>query len=321
MAMIVNSALELIGKTPMLRVNNLATPRGVTLYVKFEKMNPGGSIKDRIAKHMIEYAEKIGALKPGMTVIEASSGNTGIGLAWVCAVKGYHCEIVMPDTMSMERRKTLLMFGTKVILTDGTRGMNGAQDLVDEIVRQSPSKYFTPNQFGNACNIDAYYSATGMEIWDDTNGDVTHFVGGIGTTGTLMGVTRRLKELDPAIETIGVEPYPDDPISGLKNLDVSYIPSIYDPRMIDRMVRVSLKDAEDTARLLALREGLFCGPSSGAILSAALDLARDLDEGTIVAIMPDGGERYLSTELCDDEQCIDCIERYGISCSLAKDVV
>lgn len=321
MAMIVNSALDLIGKTPMLRVNNLASPSGVTLYVKLEKMNPGGSIKDRIAKHMIEHAERIGALKPGMTVIEASSGNTGIGLAWVCAVKGYNCEIVMPDTMSMERRKTLLMFGTKVIFTDGAKGMNGAQDLLDEIVRQSPSKYFTPNQFGNACNIDAHYSATGMEIWDDTNGDVTHFVGGIGTTGTLMGVTRRLKELDPAIETIGVEPYPDDPIPGLKNLDVSYIPSIYDPRMIDRMVRVSLKDAEDAARLLALREGLFCGPSSGAILSAALDVARGLDEGTIVAIMPDGGERYLSTELCDEEQCIDCIERYGISCSLAKDVV
>jgi cysteine synthase len=319
--MIVDSVLDLVGHTPLLRVRSLVPSGNVSLYVKLEKMNPGGSIKDRIAKHMIEHAEKVGALKSGMTVIEASSGNTGIGLAWVCAVKGYHCEIVMPDTMSMERRKILLMFGTKVILTDGAKGMNGAQDLVDEIIRRSPTKYFSPNQFSNTCNIDAHYTATGVEIWEDTNGSVTHLVGGIGTTGTLMGVARRLKEHNPSVVTTGVEPHPDDPIPGLKNLDVSYVPSIYDARLIDTTERVTLRDAEDTARLLALREGIFCGPSSGAILSVALNLVESLDEGTVVAILPDGGERYLSTELCDDERCIECIERYGISCSLADEYV
>ena len=317
--MLYESALDLIGNTPLVRVNNLAPGGAVTLYAKIEKLNPGGSIKDRICRYMIERAQQEGALRPGMTVIEATSGNTGIGLAWICAVKGYKCVLVMPDTMSEERRKILLIFGAKVVLSDGEKGMNGAQDVAETLVRGHPERFFMPNQFMNEYNILSHYETTAREIWDDTRGTVTHLVAGIGTTGTLMGTSRYLKEWNPSVSVVAVEPLAETPIPGLKNLSTSYVPGIFDASRIDRTISVSLRQAEDTARLFALREGLFCGPSSGAILYGALELARSLDEGVVVAVLPDGGEKYLSTTLCNMEECLACIERYQISCSLADD--
>ena len=319
-AMIYDSALDLIGNTPMVRITTLLPRSDVSLYIKLEKVNPGGSIKDRICKHMIEHAEREGLLKPGMTVIEPTSGNTGIGLALVCAVKGYKCELVMPETMTIERRKILLMYGAKVILSDGQKGMNGAQDLASKIVEENPGKYFMPNQFMNDYNVLAHYDTTAREIWDDTEGTLTHFVAGIGTTGTLMGTSRHLKEWNPSIEVVAVEPMRDTPIPGLKNLEVSYVPEIYQSHRIDRKITVSLEQAEDAARLLALREGLFCGPSSGAILHGALEVASSIREGTIVAMMPDGGEKYLSTTLCDKACCLQCICKHNVPCSLVEEI-
>ncbi len=318
--MLYDTALDLVGNTPLVRINNLLPPSDVSVYVKLEKVNPGGSIKDRICKHMIEHAEMEGLLRPGMTVIEPTSGNTGIGLALVCAVKGYKCELVMPETMTIERRKILLMYGAKVILSDGASGMNGAQDLASKIVAGNPDKYFMPNQFMNDYNVLAHYDTTAREIWDGTNGSITHFVAGIGPTGTLMGTSRHLKEWNPSIRIVAVEPYNTTPIPGLKNLEVSYVPTIYEQHRIDTKVMVSLDQAEDAARLLALREGLFCGPSSGAILHGALEVAKTVDSGVIVAMMPDGGEKYLSTTLCDKACCLQCICKHNVSCSLVEDI-
>ncbi len=318
--MIFDNVLDMVGNTPLVRLSNLNNNEKVKLYAKLEKFNPGGSIKDRICKYMIEYAEKEGLLKKGMTVIEATSGNTGIGLAWICAVKGYKCVLVMPKTMTKERRKILLVYGTKVILTDGSKGMDGAQDIANEIIRKNPDKYFMPDQFMNKYNTLAHYETTGEEIWQDTKGTVTHFVAGIGTTGTLMGISKRLKKYNPNVQTIAVEPTKETSIPGLKNLEVSYVPNIYEMCLIDEKMHVTLEEAEDAARLLALKEGLFCGPSSGAILHAALQKASLLDEGVVVTVLPDGGERYMSTELCNRERCITCIHRHNISCSLTEDV-
>lgn len=317
--MIVSNVLELVGNTPMVRINSLNMNKDVALYAKLEKVNPGGSIKDRICRYMIEKAELDGTLKNGMTVIEPTSGNTGIGLAWVCGVKGYKCILVMPDTVTKERRKILMVHGAHVILSPGEDGMNGAQDVAKEIVAKDPEKYFMPNQFKNDYNYTAHYETTAKEIWDDTKGTITHFVAGMGTTGTLMGVSRYLKEKNPAISVTAVEPYPDDPIPGLKNLDISYVPEIYDSSYINEKVHISLPISEDMARLLAMREGMFCGPSSGAIMKAALQKAHSISEGVIVAVLPDGGEKYLSTELCDMARCLECIAEYGISCSLADE--
>jgi len=318
--LIFDNVLDMVGNTPLVRLSNLNNNKKVKLYAKLEKFNPGGSIKDRICKYMIEYAEKEGLLKKGMTVIEATSGNTGIGLAWICAVKGYKCVLVMPKTMTKERRKILLVYGTKVVLTDGSKGMDGAQDVANEIIRKNPDKYFMPDQFMNKYNTLAHYETTGEEIWQDTKGTVTHFVAGIGTTGTLMGTSKRLKKYNPNVQTIAVEPTKETIIPGLKNLEVSYVPNIYDICLIDEKMHVTLEEAEDAARLLALKEGLFCGPSSGAILHAALQKVHLLDEGVVVTVLPDGGERYISTELCNRERCITCIHRHNISCSLIEDI-
>ena len=248
-------------------------------------------------------------------MIEPTSGNTGIGLALVCAVKGYKLVLVMPETMTKERRKILIAHGAKIVLSEGAKGMNGAEDLARKIVGENPDKYFIPNQFANRFNVLAHYETTGEEIWRDTRGRITHFVAGIGTTGTLMGVSKRLKEFNPKIRIIAVEPHPKTPIQGLKNLQVQYVPAIWDASRIDEKETVALQEAEETARLLALREGIFCGPSSGAILSAALRKAEEIDRGVMVAILPDGGEKYLSTQLCDLDKCLACIQKYGIPCA------
>ena len=313
--MIVRSILDLIGNTPMVRVSQLNKNPNLELYVKLEKFNIGGSVKDRIAKYMIEQAEKSGQLNKNKTVIEATSGNTGIGLALVCRVKGYDLFLVMPENMTMERRQILNAIGAKIILSEAAKGMDGAEDLARRIASQSPNKYFMPNQFANEANVTAHYETTAEEILRDTNGKVTHFVAGIGTTGTLMGVSKKLKEHNPKIRIIAVEPKKGTNIQGLKNLETQYVPTIWEKGKVDEIHEVHPKKAEEAARLLALQEGIFVGPSSGAIFHIALKRAAEIDKGVMVAIAPDGGEKYLSTTLCDPKLCLKCARKYGIRCS------
>jgi cysteine synthase len=311
----VASILDLIGNTPMVQVKQLNPNRNVEIYLKLEKHNPGGSVKDRIAKYMIEQAEKSGELTKEKTVIEPTSGNTGIGLALVCRAKGYNLVLVMPETMSLERRQILISMGAKILLSEGAKAMNGAEDLAHEIVNRNPDKYFMPNQFANEANVLAHYETTGQEIWRDTDGQITHFVGGIGTGGTLMGVSKRLKGYNPNIKVIAVQPEPKTAIQGLKDLTTQYVPAIWKQERVDEVYYVHPKQADEAARLLALQEGIFVGPSSGAIFSIAFKKAKELEKGLIVAVAPDGGERYLSTTLCDPVLCLDCVKKYGIQCS------
>jgi cysteine synthase B len=313
--MIARSILDLIGNTPMVQINRLNTNPNVEMYVKLEKFNIGGSVKDRIAKYMIEQAEKTGQLNKDKIVIEPTSGNTGIGLALVCRVKGYNLFLVMPENMTMERRQILNAIGAKIILSEANKGMDGAEDLARKIVSQSPDAYFMPNQFANQANMLAHYETTAEEIWRDTKGRITHFVAGIGTTGTLMGVSKRLKEYNPNIQIIAVEPENDTAIQGLKNLETQYVPEIWKKERVDEIHKVQAKEAEDAARLLALQEGIFVGPSSGAIFHIALKKASEIKKGVMVTIAPDGGEKYLSTTLCDPILCLKCARKYGIRCS------
>jgi len=319
--MIVESVLDLIGNTPMLKIGRINPNPDVEMYLKLEKFNPGGSVKDRIARYMIEHAEADGVLTRDKIVIEPTSGNTGIGLAIVCAVKGYKLVLVMPETMTMERRKMLMIHGARIVLSPGAKGMNGAEDLAKKIVEENPGKYFMPNQFTNRYNVLSHYETTAEEIWKDTQGRITHFVGGIGTSGTLMGVANRLRQYNPGLKLIAVEPDSKTPIQGLKNLQTQYVPTIFDSKAIDERHYVNLQTAEETARLLALEEAVLCGPSTGAILHVALEKAKSLPKGVMVVMAPDGGEKYLSTQLCDEEKCRDCVLKYKIKCAYSPDVV
>lgn len=309
------SILQLIGNTPLVVIQRLNPNPNVEMYVKLEKNNPGGSIKDRVALYMIEQAEKSGLLSSGKTVIEPTSGNTGIGIALVCRAKGYDTVIVMPESMSMERRQVLISFGAKVLLSDGAKGMDGAEDLAREITERNPDKYYMPNQFANQANVLAHYETTAPEIWRDTEGKVTHIFAGIGTTGTAVGISKRLKELNPKVQVYGVQPEVGKSIQGLKDLKTQHIPKIYNPKLVDEIVYVNPQIGDETARRLALEEGIFVGSSSGAIFYAALQKAKTLKEGVIVCIAPDGGEKYLSTTLCDPNLCVACVKKYGIKCS------
>ena len=309
------TVLELIGNTPLVEIRSLSPNPRVKLFIKLEKCNPGGSVKDRIAKYMIEQAEKSGQLTCAKTVIEPTSGNTGIGLALVCRAKGYDLVLVMPETMTLERRQILISLGAKIVLSDGAKGMNGAEDLAHELVDKNPENYFMPNQFANQANVLAHYETTGEEIWRDTNGQITHFFGGIGTTGTLMGVSKRLKEYNPNVKVIAVQPEVGTTIQGLKDLKTQYVPAIWNKELVDEIYYVNPKSADEAARLLALQEALFVGPSSGAIFHIALQKAKELSEGILVAMAPDGGEKYLSTNLCDPVLCLACVKKYGIQCS------
>src|SRR3989337_2270104 len=313
--MIAKNVLDLIGTAPMVEIRRLNPNPNIEIHVKLEKYNPGGSVKDRIAKYMIEQAEKSGQLIKEKTVVEPTSGNTGIGLALVCRAKGYDLILVMPETMTLERRQILILLGAKILLSDGSKGMNGAEDLAHEIVNRNHGKYFMPNQFANQANVLAHYETTAEEIWRDTKGRITHFVAGIGTTGTLMGVSKRLKEYNPDIQIIAVEPENGTSIQGLKNLETQYVPAIGQSELVDEIHKVNPKEAEEAARLLALQEGIFVGPSSGAMLHVALKKAAEIDKGVMVAIAPDGGEKYLSTTLCDPVLCLKCARKYGIRCS------
>lgn len=296
------NVLELIGHTPLVRLNRLNPNPQVEIFVKLEGMNPGGSIKDRVAWAMIKDAEARGELTADKTVIEATSGNTGIGLALVCAVKGYSLLLAMPESASQERKLILKALGAELLLTPAHLGTDGAIEEVYRLTREHPEKYYLPDQFNNPSNPLAHYYGTAQEIWDQTEGQVSMVVISMGTTGTLMGTYRRLKELNPAVQVIGVEPYLGHALQGLKNLKESYKPGIFDKTQADAIVNIEDDEAFETARRLAREEGLLLGMSSGAAVAVALRMASRLDQGLIVAICPDGGERYLSTPLFAEKE-------------------
>jgi cysteinyl-tRNA synthetase len=297
-----DNILQLIGDTPLVRLNRLNPNPRVDIYVKLEYFNPGGSIKDRVAWTMIREAEARGELTPGKTVIEATSGNTGIGLAMVCAVKGYPCLFAMSESASQERKLILKALGAQILLTPASLGTDGAIEEVYRLGREFPDKYFLPDQFNNPSNPLAHYQGTAQEIWDQTEGRVTHVVATMGTSGTLMGLYRRLKELNSAIQIIGVEPQMKHKLQGLKNMKESYKPGIFDKTQADQIVDIEDEDAFEMTRRLAREEGLLLGMSSGAAVVIAVQLAQRLDQGLIVAITPDSGERYLSTPLFADKE-------------------
>ena len=288
--------LECIGNTPIATIELNPNP-SVTLYAKLEGNNPGGSIKDRIALYMIEAAEREGTLNRDKIILEATSGNTGIGLAMVASAKKYRVKLTMPACVSIERRRILEAFGAELILSPSEEATDGAIRLAHKIFSEEPGKYFMPNQFDNEANVLAHYETTGKEIIDQTEGRITHFVAGMGTTGTLMGVSRSLKEFNSDIKIIGVEPVLHHRIQGLKNMTESLRPKIFDPGRLDERCFVNDNEAFDTTRMLAVKEGIFAGMSSGAAMHVALRKSSELKEGVIVVILPDRGDRYLSTSL------------------------
>ena len=291
------SILDCIGNTPLARLDKINPNPKVRILAKLEGNNPGGSVKDRIAYYMVQEAEKSGKLKNGATILEATSGNTGIGLAMVGTAKGYKVKLVMPECVSMERRKVLEAFGAELVLSPGNEGTDGAIRLCHKIYDEDKGGYFMPNQFDNEANIKAHYETTGKEIYEQTKGEVSVFIAGMGTTGTLMGAGRRLKEYNSNIKIIGIEPYLGHRIQGLKNMKESIVPKIFNPSALDEKLNVNDDDAFNTTRLLAMEEGLFVGMSSGAAMWAAIEQAKEMKEGTIVVILPDRGDRYLSTAL------------------------
>ena len=289
--------LETIGNTPIVRINRLNPNKNCTIYAKLEGLNPSGSIKDRIALAMIEQAEIEGTLTREKTIVEPTSGNTGVALAMIGVVKGYEVEIVMSDAVSVERRKMIKAFGGKVTLTDGKLGTDGAIMKARELVHEHPENYFMPDQFSNQYNKITHYRTTGEEIWKQTHGKIDYFVSSLGTSGTIMGVGKALKEHNPAIKVVSAHPVKGHYIQGLKNMEEAIVPSIYDPSQIDVTIMVETEDAYETARQIAACEGIFVGMSSGAAMYAATQIARQINTGTIVVIFPDRGEKYLSTKL------------------------
>ena len=305
--MVYKSVNEIIGKTPLMQVCNLEkTHKTVaTVLIKIEAQNPSGSVKDRAAKYMIEDAEKKGLLKPGATIVEPTSGNTGIGLAAIAAAKGYRVILTMPETMSVERRNILKAYGAEIVLTEGAKGMSGAIEKAKVLVESTEGAYL-PAQFDNPANAKAHYETTGPEIWQDTNGQVDIFVAGVGTGGTLTGTAKFLKEKNPNIEIVAVEPF-DSPVlsegrSGahpLQGIGAGFIPTVLDTTVYDRVITVTGEEAYEASKELTRREGILTGISSGAALHAAMQLAK-LPENkgkTIVVLLPDSGDRYYSTPL------------------------
>ena len=304
---IFKTASELIGRTPLLELSNIEKDEKLSanIYAKLELFNPAGSIKDRVAKAMIEDAEEKGLLKKGSVIIEPTSGNTGIGLASVAAAKGYKLIITMPETMSVERRKLIASFGAELVLTDGSKGMNGAIETAEELSREIPNS-IVAGQFVNPANPKAHFLTTGPEIWDDTDGQVDILVAGVGTGGTITGIGEYLKSKNPDIKIVGVEPV-DSPVlsggkagaHGLQGIGAGFIPEILNTEIIDEIITVSTNEAYEASRMMAKREGVLVGISSGAALHGALLLAKreENKEKNIVVILPDTGDRYLSTDL------------------------
>ena len=294
-----SNILSTIGNTPMVKINNLIKKPGVEIFAKLEGFNPTGSIKDRIALKMIEQAEAEGKLQKGKTIIEATSGNTGIALAMIGRVKGYNVEIVMSSAVSIERQKMIKAFGGNVVLTDSTKGTDGAIIECKKRVAENPDKYFNPDQFSNVYNKLAHYNTTAEEIWRQADGNITHFVSALGTSGTIMGIGMGLKENDPRIKVVEAQPVKGHYIQGLKNMEEAIVPSIYDPSFIDEHIMIDTEEAFAVCRRIVSEEGIVVGMSSGAAMLAALKIAERIDKGRIVVIFPDRGEKYLSTTLFD----------------------
>ena len=289
--------LDAIGNTPLVELVKLNKNPKVKILAKLEGSNPGGSVKDRPAYYMIKKAEESGELTKDKIILEPTSGNTGIALAMIGAAKGYKVRLVMPECVSVERRRVLEAFGAEIALTPGPEKTDGAIKKAHQIIKEDPDKYYMPNQFENESNVLSHYETTGPEIWEQTNGEIDVFVAGMGTTGTLMGTAKYLKEKKPEIKIIGVEPTLGHAIQGLKNMEEAIVPKIYDPKMLDKKIVVEDEEAFNMARCLAVKEGLFVGMSSGAAVVGALKIAKKIKSGTIVVILPDRGDRYLSTTL------------------------
>lgn len=286
---------NIVGNTPLVRLQRIPGNTSNIILAKLEGDNPAGSVKDRPAISMIKHAELRGEIRPGDTLIEATSGNTGIALAMAAAVKGYRMVLIMPSHMSIERRATMKAFGAEIVLVSRDEGMEGARDLADRMQREGKGKVL--DQFANADNPRAHYEGTGPEIWRDTQGTVTHFVSAMGTTGTIMGVSRYLKEQNPAIQIIGVQPEGETSIPGIRRWPEAYLPKIYQKQRVDRIMDVTPDKAEAMARRLAAEEGIFAGVSSGGAVDAALRLSAGINHAVIVAIICDRGDRYLSTNV------------------------
>ncbi len=290
---------QFVGNTPLVRLQRLADTGSNTVLLKLEGNNPAGSVKDRPAMNMIAAAEARGEIKPGDTLIEATSGNTGIALAMAAAVKGYRMVLIMPANMTMERRASMRAYGAKLVLVSQEEGMEGARDLAMRMQAEGQGRVL--DQFSNPDNWGAHYKSTGPEIWRDTQGQVTHFVSSMGTTGTAMGVSRYLREQNPKIQIIGAQPSEGASIPGIRKWPEAYLPKIYEPSRVDRIVEVTQPDAEDMTRRLAADEGVFAGISSGGTLWAALQISAEVENAVIVSIVCDRGDRYLSSGVFPDQ--------------------
>jgi len=284
---------DFVGNTPLVLLKRLPGATGNTVLVKLEGNNPAGSVKDRPALGMIVHAEQRGEIAPGDTLIEATSGNTGIALAMAAAMRGYRMVLIMPENMSIERRQVMKAFGAEIILVTREQSMEGARDLAKQMEAEGKGRVL--DQFSNPDNPRAHYEGTGPEIWRDTEGRVTHFVSAMGTTGTIMGTSRYLKEMNPHVQIVGVQPAEGASIPGIRRWPEAYLPSIFEASRVDRTIDIAQDEAENTTRALAAREGIFCGISSGGAVAAALKLSAEVDSAVIVAIVCDRGDRYLST--------------------------
>ncbi|NIK93004.1 cysteine synthase CysM [Mangrovimonas sp. CR14] len=289
------SITDLIGNTPMVEVQNILQKEGVRLFLKLEGKNPGGSVKDRAAFNMISEALKRGDIKPGDTLIEATSGNTGIALAFIAKLLSVNMVLIMPENSTEERIKTMRAYGAELILTPADEGIEGSRDLAEKLHEEKG--YFMLNQFANDDNWKAHYKTTGPEIWKDTHGEVTHFVSAMGTTGTIMGVSTYLKEQNPLIQIVGAQPKDGAKIPGIRKWPEAYLPKIFKREKVDQVIEVSEQEAKETAKKLAKEEGVFAGMSSGGAVASALKVAERIDSGVIVAIICDIGDRYLSSDL------------------------
>ncbi len=288
---------DCVGNTPLVRLQRLPGETSNTLLVKLEGNNPAGSVKDRPALSMITRAELRGDIRPGDTLIEATSGNTGIALAMAAAIKGYKMILIMPDNSTAERKAAMTAYGAELILVSKEESMEGARDLADKLQREGRGKVL--DQFANGDNPEAHYHSTGPEIWQQTGGSITHFVSSMGTTGTIMGVSRYLKEQNPAVQIVGLQPMEGSAIPGIRRWPQEYLPKIYDASRVDRVVDMHQDEAEDIMRRLAREEGIFCGVSSGGAVAAMLRLSRELENAVLVAIICDRGDRYLSSGVYD----------------------
>ena len=284
---------QCIGKTPLVKLQRLNPNPTNIILGKLEGNNPAGSVKDRAALNMITEAEKRGEIHPGDTLIEATSGNTGIALAMVAAIKGYKMILIMQENLSQERKDAMTAYGAELIIVTKELGMEGARDLANQM--SSENKGLQLNQFSNQDNPSAHYGSTAREIWNDTNGEVTHFVSSMGTTGTIMGVSRYLKEKNPAIQIVGIQPDDDSHIPGIRRWPKEYLPSIFDSTRVDKIMDISQSSAEQATRDLATREGIFCGVSAGGAVASAIELSKQVNNAVIVTIICDRGDRYLST--------------------------